>query len=68
MKTSQEFIGSKFDEILGAIDGLRGEYILLRDENALLEQRVNDLENKIASIGNDREGLKQYPISKKRFT
>ena len=60
VKTSQEFISGKFDEVLKAINELKSDYNLLRDENIMLKQRVNELQNKIAVIDNDCEGLKQY--------
>ena len=60
VKNSQDFISSKFDEVLNAIDGLRSNYNVLREENTQLKQRVNQLENKIASIDNECESLKQY--------
>jgi septal ring factor EnvC (AmiA/AmiB activator) len=60
VKTSQEFISGKFDEVLKAINELKSDYNLLCDENIMLKQRVNELQNKIAVIDNDCEGLKQY--------
>ena len=60
VKTSQEFISGKFDEVLKAINELKSDYNLLCDENIMLKQCVNELQNKIAVIDNDCEGLKQY--------
>lgn len=60
VKTSQEFISGKFDEVLKAINELKSDYNLLRDENTVLKQRVNELQNSITVIDNDCEGLKQY--------
>lgn len=60
VRTSQDFISSKFDEVLKAINELKSDYNLLRDENTVLKQRVNELQNRIAVIDNDCEGLKQY--------
>ena len=60
VKNSQDFISNKFDEVLNAIDGLQSNFNVLREENTQQRQRVNELENKIASIDNECESLKQY--------
>jgi cell division protein FtsB len=60
IKSSQEFLGSKFDELANTIIEVRAENKKLQKDNDDLQRRVCDLENRCRESDTAIENLRQY--------
>ena len=60
IKSSQAFLGSKFDDLVASIKEVKAENVSLRKANEQLQQRVKQLEEKANASGKDVEDLRRY--------
>jgi chaperonin cofactor prefoldin len=60
IKTSQAFLSSKFDELVGTLNEVKAVNSQLRKDNELLQTRVNNLDKQCAESEAAIESLRQY--------